>query len=53
MLDEVCVDRPMRVITPRDPDRRGAQLSVLISGLSADDVSAWLRSEHGVIADAR
>jgi kynureninase len=53
MLDEVCVDRPMRVITPRDPDRRGAQLSVLIGGLSADDVTGWLRSEHGVIADAR
>jgi len=53
MLDEVCVDRPMRVITPRDPDRRGAQLSVLIGGLSADDVTMWLRSEHGVIADAR
>jgi kynureninase len=53
MLDEVCVDRPMRVITPRDPDRRGAQLSVLIRGLSAADVTGWLRSEHGVIADAR
>jgi kynureninase len=42
MLDEVCVDRPMRY-HPRDPDRRGAQLSVLIGGLSADDVTEVAR----------
>jgi kynureninase len=40
------------IITPRDADRRGAQLSVRVPG-SARDVSKRLREEHGVIADAR
>jgi kynureninase len=42
---------PFDVITPRDPQRRGAQLSVRVAG--ADRVCAWLRAEHGVVADAR
>jgi kynureninase len=41
------------LITPRDPQRRGAQLSVRLRGVDAGEVSARLRSEHGVIADAR
>jgi kynureninase len=52
LLDEVVATRPLRVLTPRDPGRRGCQLSV---GVPADAgaLSARLRDEHGVIADAR
>jgi kynureninase len=39
------------IITPRDPQRRGAQLSVRLQDAGA--VSSRLRHEHGVIADAR
>jgi kynureninase len=40
------------VITPRDPVRRGAQLSVRVAG-SAGDLARRLRHEYGVIADHR
>lgn len=52
-IDTICARRPVEVITPRDPDRRGAQLSVRIGGLSPDDLSRRLRAERGVIADVR
>jgi kynureninase len=42
----------IEIITPRDPSRRGAQLSVRI-GAGAAEVSRRLRHEHGVIADFR
>jgi kynureninase len=42
----------MDVITPRDPVRRGAQLSVRVAG-SADELARRLRHEYGVIADHR
>jgi kynureninase len=52
-LDEVMQGRPFDVITPRDPQRRGAQLSVRLAGLDAGKVTAALRRDHGVIADSR
>ncbi|HET8971185.1 MAG TPA: kynureninase [Candidatus Nanopelagicales bacterium] len=53
LLDELGSDRPFEVITPRDPARRGAQLSVRLHGLDAGSVCDRLRHEHGVVADAR
>ncbi|MFK4087425.1 kynureninase [Kribbella sp. NPDC020789] len=49
---ETLLDLP--IITPADPARRGAQLSLRISGaLTAGELSKRLRFEYGVIADAR
>lgn len=53
LLGEVCAARPARVITPREPDRRGAQLSVRIAGRDAGPLTGRLRHEFGVFADAR
>ncbi|GGK42854.1 kynureninase [Pilimelia terevasa] len=53
LLDEVVAARPLHVITPRDPARRGCQLSVRVSGGSAGALTRRLREEYGVIADAR
>jgi kynureninase len=53
LLDEVSATRPAEVITPRDPDRRGAQLSVRISGRDVGPLTERLRHEFGVFADAR
>ncbi|MFF5181742.1 kynureninase [Micromonospora sp. NPDC000316] len=53
LFDEVTADRPLRVITPRDPARRGSQLSVRVEAGNAAELTKRLRHEHGVIADAR
>ncbi|MEU5549019.1 kynureninase [Micromonospora sp. NPDC047793] len=53
LLDEVAAGRPLTVITPRDPGRRGCQLSVRLGEGSARELTKRLRYEHGVIADAR
>ncbi|MEV1333334.1 kynureninase [Micromonospora costi] len=53
LLDEVTADRPLTVVTPRDPHRRGCQLSVRIGAGSAAELAKRLRHEHGVVADAR
>ncbi|MFG1775794.1 kynureninase [Micromonospora sp. NPDC049051] len=53
LLDEVTATRPLTVVTPREPERRGCQLSVRIGAGSASGLAKRLRHEHGVIADAR
>nr|WP_221475558.1 kynureninase [Sphaerisporangium rubeum] len=52
LLGDVTATRPLTVITPRDPERRGAQLSLRV-GLDAGELAKRLRHEYGVIADAR
>ncbi|WP_349305927.1 kynureninase [Pseudofrankia sp. DC12] len=53
LLDEVCAARAAEIITPREPERRGAQLSVRVRGREAGPVTERLRHAHGVVADAR
>jgi kynureninase len=53
LVDELCGGSPVQLITPREPERRGAQLSVRVIGVDAGTVSERLRREHGVFADAR
>ncbi|MEO7348355.1 MAG: kynureninase [Terrimesophilobacter sp.] len=53
LLDIVSEGRPLRVITPRDPDRRGAQLSVQFDDIDVSALTHRLRAEFGIIADAR
>jgi kynureninase len=53
LLDAISEGRPFDVITPRDPAHRGAQLSVRLRGRDAGEMTARLRGEHGVYADAR
>lgn len=53
LLAPVMATRPMRIITPADPDRRGSQLSVQFDGIDVADLTHRLRGRHGVIADAR
>jgi kynureninase len=50
-LDEVARSRRLEVITPREPARRGCQLSVAVS--DARSLAGRLREEHGVICDFR
>ncbi|MFC4000205.1 kynureninase [Prauserella oleivorans] len=53
LLDELTPGRPLSLLTPRDPARRGAQLSLRIERGSAAELARRLRHEHGVITDAR
>ncbi|MDH6115109.1 kynureninase [Kitasatospora sp. MAP12-15] len=53
LLDELTATRPLSVVTPRDPERRGCQLSLRIGHGSAAELARRLRHEHGVITDAR
>jgi kynureninase len=41
------------VITPRDPARRGCQLSIRSHGIDVSELAETLRKDYGVIADAR
>jgi kynureninase len=51
LLDAVATRRPVTLITPREPDRRGAQLSVAVD--DAAGVTEALAKKHRVRADDR
>jgi kynureninase len=51
LLDDVATRRRLQVTTPRDPERRGCQLSVAVDG--ARDLASQLRRDHGVVCDFR
>jgi kynureninase len=51
LLDAVAARRPLEVITPRDPSRRGAQLSVVVDDAAA--VTEALFERHQVRCDDR
>ncbi len=51
LLDDVAERRAMTLTTPRDPERRGCQLSVATTG--ARELATRLRERHGVVCDFR
>jgi kynureninase len=51
LLDAVAAERRASILTPRDPARRGCQISLSVP--DARTLSTRLRAGHGVIADVR
>ncbi|MDX6628863.1 MAG: kynureninase, partial [Gaiellales bacterium] len=51
LLDAVVAERRAEILTPREPSRRGCQLSLAVP--EARTLAARLRGEHGVICDVR
>jgi kynureninase len=52
VLDELADPQLVRLLTPREPERRGCQLS-LGGGGDAAGVAARLQRDHGVVGDVR
>jgi kynureninase len=50
-LESLLDDAPVRQVTPRDPARRGCQLSVVVDDAAA--VAQRLAERHGVVCDVR
>jgi kynureninase len=54
VLETVTADRAITVVTPREANRRGCQLSLRVdSPGGAHELARVLRHDHGVITDAR
>ena len=53
LLDDWVLPLGFACLTPRDPEARGAQLSVDVGERDATRLAARLRSQYGVIADVR
>ncbi|PXY23123.1 kynureninase [Prauserella sp. PE36] len=51
LLDETVANGPVTLLTPREADRRGCQLSLRVD--DAATIARRLRAEHGVCADVR
>ena len=51
LLDVIVAERRAQVLTPRDPARRGCQLSLSVP--DARTLAQRLRAEHGVVCDVR
>ncbi|GIG91955.1 kynureninase [Plantactinospora endophytica] len=53
LVDEITPSRPLTVLTPREPARRGCQLSVRIGQGGAAALTKRLSHEYGVVVDDR
>ncbi|MEO3748296.1 kynureninase [Plantactinospora sp. B5E13] len=53
LLDRITPTRPIEVITPRNPERRGCQLSVRVGRGGAAELTKRLSHEYGVLVDDR
>jgi kynureninase len=52
-LEELLDGLGLEIVTPREVDRRGCQLSVRVRGLPAAEVTGRLHDDYGVVADHR
>ncbi|MDW5323622.1 kynureninase [Plantactinospora sp. KLBMP9567] len=53
LLDQLTPSRPLTLLTPREPGRRGCQLSVRIGRGGAAALTKRLSQEYGVLVDDR